>query len=764
MTQSGLHIHITGVVQGVGFRPFIYNLAKTHQLNGWVRNSASGVDIEVGGSAKNITAFLHQISTSAPPLAQIDSIETQELIVPRCDEFKIIHSEDQSSDFIPVSPDVAICEDCKIELLDPQDNRFRYPFINCTNCGPRFSIIEDIPYDRPYTTMSGFEMCPRCRSEYENPTDRRFHAQPIACPDCGPQVWIEVNPGVILAEREAAFKKARQILADGQILAIKGLGGFHLACDASNTQAVTRLRERKGRVNKPFALMAYNIETIAKYVHLSPSAEQMLTSPQAPIVLMPKKQSTRIADEVAPGQANLGFMLPYTPLHILLLEPDKAMPEVLVMTSGNISEEPITHENDESWEKLHHIADAFLMHNRPIHTRIDDSVFAILNQTPYPIRRARGYAPNPIRLAQPLPQVLAVGPQMKNTFCLTREKYAFISHHIGEMDNWETYQDFQKAIQHYETLFRITPEAIGYDLHPDYVSTKYAIEKSTQEHLPCYPIQHHHAHLAAALIENDLPAQQDILGLIFDGTGYGLDDTIWGGEVLLGNVFEFQRVFHLKAVPLPGGEAAILKPARMALSTLWAYGLPWEDHLAPVKAMTSKELVTLKNQLNKSINTPLTSSMGRLFDAISALIGVRETITYEAQAAIELEALADPDEVGYYAWRTDGSQIEIKPLLQAVLQDLRDHVDVRIIAARFHNTIVQLSLEIARIIRQTYSIQQVVLSGGVWQNQFLIRKTYYALEKEGFSPIIHRHLPPNDGCVAFGQALITAYRYMKDKE
>lgn len=434
------------------------------------------------------------------------------------------------------------------------------------------------------------------------------------------------------------------------------------------------------------------------------------------------------------------------------------------MTSGNISEEPITHENDESWQKLDRIADAFLMHNRPIHTRIDDSVFTIINQTPYPIRRARGYAPNPIRLTQPLPQVLAVGPQMKNTFCLTREKYAFISHHIGEMDNWETYQDFQKAIQHYQTLFRINPEAIGYDLHPDYVSTKYALQISTQNHLPSYPIQHHHAHLAAVLVENGLPAKQDIAGLIFDGTGYGLDGTIWGGEILIGNVLEFKRVYHLKQVPLPGGEASIRKPARMALSALWAYDLPWEEHLLPVKALDRKELAALNNQLEQGINTPSTSSMGRLFDAIAALVGVRETITYEAQAAIELEALADQHELGYYAWRMDGPLIDIKLLLQAVLRDLRDHVDVSIISARFHNTMVQLSIEIAKTIRHEYGIRQIALSGGVWQNQFLIEKTYHALEKEGFAPLIHRYLPPNDGCVAFGQALIAAYRYMKDKE
>jgi len=764
MTQFSRHIHINGIVQGVGFRPFIYNLALAHKLNGWVRNSASGVDIEVTGEKADLDAFQSDIPRSAPPLAQIDSIEVEDIRPKTFETFKIIPSKDKSTDFIPVSPDVAICHDCQRELFDPQDRRYRYPFINCTNCGPRFTIIRDIPYDRPKTTMARFEMCQDCREEYENPRDRRFHAQPVACPVCGPQVWLELIPGIYHTEKDDAIKQARELLAKGKILAVKGLGGFHLVCDATNPQAIAQLRERKQRPHKPFALMAFDIDTIKKYAEVSPTAEELLRSPQAPIILMPKKPGTYIAEAVAPGQANLGFMLPYTPLHLLLLEKETGYPEVLVMTSGNLAEEPILRENDAARDKLSEIADVFLMHNRPIHRRIDDSVLTIMDDQPYLIRRARGYAPNPIRLKEPLPQVLAAGPQMKNTFCLTRDRYAFLSHYIGEMENWETYQDYQRAIHHYESLFRIQPKAIGYDLHPDYLSTKYALQRAEAEGLPAFAIQHHHAHLAAGMMEHGIAPGEQTAGLIFDGTGYGSDGTVWGGEVLIGNCENFQRLYYLKPVPLPGGEAAIRTPARMALSTLWAYGLPWGESLAPVNALSAKERSALRVQLEKGINSPLTSSMGRLFDAVSALIGVRERVTYEAQAAIELEALADEDELGYYPWRMDGNQIDVKPLMEGILTDLSKGKSQPIISTRFHNTIVGLCLELARRIKRKFDIHHLVLSGGVWQNQLLLEKTIDILNQNGYHPLIHRQMPPNDGCVAFGQAMITAYRYMKDKE
>ena len=763
------HIHINGIVQGVGFRPFIFNLALEYGLAGWVCNSASGVDIEVTGPEAELTAFIQAIPQKAPPLAQIDSLEEQEIALQPFEGFEIVPSQDQATDFIPVSPDVAICADCQQELFNPVDRRYRYPFINCTNCGPRFTIIKEIPYDRPKTTMAGFEMCPDCRAEYENPRDRRFHAQPVACPVCGPQVWLENTQGERLADREEAIQAARKLLAEGKILAIKGLGGFHLACDASNLTAVAALRERKHRPDKPFALMAFDLLTIKKFVQVDDAGAKLLTSPQAPIVLLPKRPIDSLAKNIAPGQSRTGFMLPYTPLHLLLLEPEPGYPEAFVMTSGNRSEEPILHTNTAAREKLADIADAFLLHDRPIEQRIDDSVFTLFDNQPYPIRRARGYAPNPIRLQNPVPQVLAVGPQMKNTICLTREKYAFLSHYIGEMENWETYQDFKGAIDHYQSLFRIQPEVIAHDLHPDYLSTQYALERAERDKLPLLGIQHHHAHLAAVAVENGLPADEQVAGLIFDGTGYGTDGTIWGGEVLVGNCASFTRPYHLQTLPLPGGDITIRKPARMALSLLWALGMPWADDLAPVQALTSLERDALRHQLENGINTPQTSSMGRLFDAISALLGVRQEVSYEGQAAIELEALStealvEPHELGYYTWQIMDDEIQIGPMVAEILEELHHGQSPKAIAAKFHNTIARLSLDLAERVQQQTGIQKIALSGGVWQNLRLLKTTTSLLKQRGLHPLTHHQTPPNDGCVAFGQAMIAAYRYSTHKE
>ena len=770
MDAISRHIHINGIVQGVGFRPFIFNLALEHQLTGWVCNSASGVDIEVTGAADDLTAFIEAIPAQAPPLAQIDLLEDRTITLQPFDGFKIVPSQDQATDFIPVSPDVAICGQCREELFDPADRRYRYPFINCTNCGPRFTIIKEIPYDRPKTTMAGFEMCPDCRAEYENPRDRRFHAQPIACSVCGPQVWLEDSQGRRLSDREDAVHAARSLLAEGKILAIKGLGGFHLACNAGNPAAVAALRERKHRPDKPFALMAFDLPTIRSYVRVGEAAEALLRSPQAPIVLLPKVANTALAPNIAPGQSRLGVMLPYTPLHLLLLEPQPGYPEVFVMTSGNRSEEPILHTNKAAREKLADIADAFLMHDRPIDQRVDDSVVALFQDRAYPVRRARGYAPTPIRLNSQVPQVLAVGPQMKNTICLTREKYAFLSHYIGEMENWETLQDFKAAIAHYQSLFRIRPEGIAHDLHPDYLSTQYAHERAESESLPLISVQHHHAHLAAVAVENGLPPEEQVAGLIFDGTGYGTDGTIWGGEVLIGSCASFTRAYHLQPLPLPGGEAAIRKPARMALSLLWTLGLPWEADLPPVQALSQMERAALERQLARGVNTPQTSSMGRLFDAVSALLGVRQEVTYEGQAAIELEALiteealAEPGEVGYYSWQVEGEEIRIAPMVTEILSDLRNGQTPATLSARFHNTLAHLSLDLAERVRHETGIEKIALSGGVWQNLRLLETSTNLLRQHGFQPLTHRQMPPNDGCVAFGQAMIAAYRLSAQKE
>lgn len=758
MPTTTVHIHINGIVQGVGFRPFVYNLALKQGFTGWVRNSSSGVDIEVTGPDDQIKQFVDQIRQNPPPLAVIDSIQSEKIPHKDFPAFEIRPSANKETDFIPVSPDMAICADCQRELFNPNDRRSRYPFINCTNCGPRFTIIKDIPYDRPKTTMTDFAMCGDCQAEYENPLDRRFHAQPVACSVCGPEVWLENRDGEKVAVKDRAIEKAREALENGKIIALKGLGGFHLACDAANEDAIARLRERKQRPDKPFALMAYDLETIRKFVQVSSAARKILTSPQAPIVLLPRKRKTGIAESVAPRQNRLGFMLPYTPLHLLLLEPENGFPKVLVMTSGNLRDAPVIHQNQEARKKLGSIVDLFLMHNRPIHIRMDDSVVTLMEDALYPIRRARGYAPNPIRTGLSLPQILAVGPQMKNTFCLTRGEYAFLSHHIGEMENWETYRDYEKAISHYESLFRIQPELIACDLHPDYTTTQYARELAAKQGIPLISVQHHHAHLAAGLVENNLPPDQEVIALIYDGTGYGADQTIWGGEILTGNCHAAERAFFLKPVPLPGGDISIHKPARMALSMLWALELPWDDALPPVRSLAMMERQALRHQLKNRINTPLTSSMGRLFDAVSALLDIRQSVSYEAQAAIELEALADPAEMGQYPWTVEEKTINPKPLIEAILSDQKNKVPIPIISARFHNTIAALSLDICRKIRETQVLSHVVLSGGVWQNQFLLTRTMALLNSDGFIPLIHRQFPPNDGCVAFGQAMIAAHK------
>ena len=764
MPPASRHIHISGIVQGVGFRPFVYNLALNNNLSGWVRNSANGVDIEVTGEQDALDAFISEITHSPPPLAIIDSIETQSINQNNFKSFEIIQSNDNPNDFIPVSPDMAICKDCQEEMFNPADRRYRYPFINCTNCGPRFTIIKDIPYDRPATTMASFTMCPDCLEEYENPSDRRFHAQPIACPICGPQVWLETGHGERMAKQDEAVQKARKLLAEGKILAIKGLGGFHLVCDATNQAAVMQLRQRKKRPAKPFALMAFDLAAINAYVQLTPAAETLLTNPQAPILLLPAKPDSDIAEAVAPGNNKLGMMLPYTPLHLLLMEPAPWLSKALVMTSGNLSEEPIIHENQTAREKLSYIVDGFLMHNRPIHRRIDDSVYTVVRDRPYPIRRARGFAPNPIRLSQSMPQVLGAGPQMKNNFCMTRDKYAFISHYIGEMENWETYQDYRQAINDYEKLFRIQPTAIGHDLHPDYTATLYANERVQQKNIKQFGIQHHYAHLVACIIENQIELDEKIAGLIFDGTGYGTDDTIWGGEVLVGDSLNFERIYHLKPIPLPGGDLAVSKPARMALSILWAYQIPWQDNFPPVIALSKMEREILKTQLKKGVNTPLTTSMGRLFDAVSALIGVCMETSYEAQAAIELEALTDQAETGFYPWQINGGVIDMRDTITAIINDFSNGKSQSSIATRFHNTIAQLALDIAQKIHTDYGIKKIALSGGVWQNMYLLSKTLTLLEENGLQPLIHKLTPPNDECISLGQAINTANRYLQDKE
>jgi len=789
--SQGARIHITGIVQGVGFRPFVYNTAIRMGLLGWVRNTAAGVDIEVDGTGEIVESFVQSIQSEAPPLARIDSIEVMNGPAKGFSSFEIVHSESRPDDFIPISPDVSICTDCLRELFDPTDRRYRYPFINCTNCGPRYTIIESIPYDRPNTTMKGFPLCPDCAAEYHDPSNRRFHAQPVACPVCGPQVWLEMRDDKTHRSSDSAITNTQRLLSSGKILAIKGLGGFHLACDATNQQAVTELRCRKLRVDKAFAVMLSNADCVAQHCFLNPAERQLLESRQRPIVILRRKPESTIAAEVAPGQDTIGVMLPYTPLHYLLL----ANTSPLVMTSGNVSEEPIATDNEEARQRLSALCDGFLMHDRPIRTRCDDSVARLYArddqkssvQFSFPtliIRRARGYAPESLHLPFEAKPILATGPELKNTFCLARGQHAFLSQHIGDLENYETLQSFEDSIQHLEALFRIKPEAIVYDLHPNYLATRYALERAEREMIPAIGTQHHHAHIAACMADYGLDGSEPVIGVAFDGTGYGTDGHIWGSEFLIANYDGFKRVGHLRYFPLPGGDAATREPWRTALALLWQAGIDWDEAVEILTySNSSEDLKTqarilqqapaIHHQLDKQINTPFTSSMGRLFDAVAALTGVRQIVNYEAQAAIELEALVDEHETGSYPIEIkqepnhsepgkvsdipntiDSTILNPAPLLDAVFSDTKKHTPAPIIAARFHNGITEAIRQAVIIIRDQTGVNQIALSGGVWQNITLLTKTITVLQAHDFSILTHRMVPPNDGGVALGQIVI----------
>ena len=774
MSLQGAHIHIDGIVQGVGFRPFVYNLAARLGLKGWVRNTSAGVDIEVDGERAVLDVFIRALRAEAPALAHIDGLTAAFVPASGYRSFEIVHSESIDSAFQPISPDVAICDDCLRELFDPSDRRYRYPFINCTNCGPRFTIIKDIPYDRSKTTMAPFAMCPDCEREYTDPTNRRFHAQPVACPKCGPQVWLEIG-GTQNATTDDAIQKTRRLLAEGRIVAIKGLGGFHLACDATRADSVAELRRRKLRVDKPFALMMPDLATVAAHCHVSEAERGLLSSSARPIVLLRRKPESNICKEVAPGQDFIGVMLPYTPLHYLLfaeplhplslnplsLNPLSLNPlslNPLVMTSGNISEEPIATDNEDARQRLSSLADAFLMHNRDIHVRCDDSVVRVFEKKIYPLRRSRGYAPFPVKLPWEVPPLLATGSELKNTFCITHKDYAFLSHHIGDMENYETLKSFEQGVEHFERLFRVKPEAIACDLHPDYLATRYALERAERENIPVFSIQHHHAHIAACMAEHGLDGSEPVIGLSFDGTGYGEDGAIWGGEFLIADYKSYQRPFHLQYFPLPGGDASIKKPARTALALLWSLGIEWDERLGPVAEFNKEEIYVLHTQLQKKINTPLTSSMGRLFDAAASLAGVRQIVNYEGQAAIEFEALADPDEKASYSFDLDQDQVVVKSGIEELIQDVLAGIPTSKISARFHNGLAEMIRLVVGKIHQNTGIRNVALSGGVWQNLTLIGRTLSLLRRDGFTVYLHRQVPANDGGLSLGQAVIAVHR------
>jgi hydrogenase maturation protein HypF len=796
----GRTIHITGIVQGVGFRPFVYGLAQRHGLTGWVRNSSAGVEIELNGETAVLDQFVNDLQSQLPPLAQIDSLTATPIPPNGATAFEIIPSQPVAGAFQPISPDMSICDDCLRELFDLNDRRYRYPFINCTNCGPRFTIIRDIPYDRPLTTMAAFDLCPDCAAEYHDPLDRRFHAQPVACPACGPRVWLEqltVDSGQLTVDSEQLTPSpchpltlSRQMLAQGKILAIKGLGGFHLACDGLDETAVSELRRRKLRVDKPFALMVYDVETAAQFCQINEAERALLTSRERPIVLLQKRPDCPIVESVAPGQNHLGLMLPYTPLHYLLLEPAADFPAALVMTSGNLSEEPIVTDNDEARERLSPLADALLLHDRPIETRCDDSVMRVTSvttrktdPTPHPLtlspphlvthtesrstplRRARGYAPTPLKLPWDAQPVLAGGAELKNTFCLTNGRYAFLSHHIGDLENYETLQSFEQGIDHFQCLFRVTPELLAYDLHPNYLATRYILERAEREGLTAVGVQHHHAHIAACMAEHGLSGDRPLIGLSFDGTGYGQDEAIWGGEVLLADYAGYERPYHLDYFPLPGGDKATREPWRIALALLHAAGIPWDEDLPPVHHASrithhAPPLPTITHQLQTGLNAPLTSSLGRLFDGVAALIGLRQTVNYEAQAAMLLEAAVDAGENGRYPLdlNEDRGVIEWRELVTAVVADYRAGMAPGRISARFHNSLGHLCLAVSQRLRRQYGLSEVALSGGVWQNVTLLEKTAELLTDHQFTLYLHQKVPANDGGLALGQVAVATWK------
>jgi hydrogenase maturation protein HypF len=769
---------VTGVVQGVGFRPFIHRLAHSLDLNGWVLNSTEGVVIEVEGKPDHLDRFVQTIPAEAPPRARVERVDRTELPPIGYSSFAIEESRESDGQFVLISPDICICDDCLREMRDPTDRRYRYPFINCTNCGPRFTLVKDIPYDRPKTTMACFPMCPECGREYHDPADRRFHAQPNACPVCGPHVWLVDGPKAFdpplpgeegRGEGEAAIQEARHRLASGAILAIKGLGGFHLACDATDDDAVSELRRRKQRSDKPFAVMAPDADTVATFCHLSQEERQLLESPQRPIVLLRRKDDTAISPLVAPGNRFLGVMLPYTPLHHLLLQPSaigdrhpapstQHYPVALLMTSGNLSEEPIATGNREALDRLSGLADAFLLHNRDIEVRCDDSVTRLFRGSEAVIRRSRGYAPFPVRLGFESRDLLACGGELKSTFCITRGNYAFLSQHIGDLENAETLQSYVDSVEHFRRLFRLDVTAVAHDLHPEYLSTRYAWEMAEGgAKLPLVPVQHHHAHIAACMAENGV--DEPVLGVSFDGTGYGDDGHLWGGEFLVADFAGYRRAAHFKYLRLPGGEAAIRRPGRMAVSYLLDGFGPeiLEEKLPPLQAMDSSEVGVIRRQIERGLNSPLTSSVGRLFDAVSALLGVRQVVNYEGQAAIEMEMAATAGVLDSYRWDLLPGQpmvIDPAPAIRQVVDDMRRGVPVGVISARFHNSVAEIVAECCRRLRQDTGIGVVALSGGVFQNLYLLERCCLMLESDGFRVLIHHQVPANDGGIALGQAVV----------
>jgi hydrogenase maturation protein HypF len=751
-------LRVAGVVQGVGFRPHVYNLARRLGLAGFVLNDGAGVVVELEGPAEAVAEFAAQLKAAPPPRARIDSVQEEELTAAGEEAFVIKESVPGEAQTL-VSPDLATCGDCLDELLEPADRRYGYAFINCTNCGPRFTIIRGVPYDRPKTTMASFAMCPTCQVEYDDPGNRRFHAQPNACPDCGPSLALWDADGKSFATDDP-LGEAKRFLFDGAVVAVKGLGGYHLACDATSAEAVEKLRSRKYREDKPFAVMARDVAVARRYAEIGDDELELLTSERRPIVLLPKREPFHLPEAVAPDNRYLGLMLPYTPLHHLLFDDDL---EILVMTSGNRADEPIAYRDDKAVEHLAGIADYFLTHDRPIARRVDDTVTRVFRGGEYPVRRSRGYVPLPLELGRDYKtSVLAVGAELKNTFCLTKGPQAFVSHHIGDLENVATLEAFEEGVAHFREVFDVTPAAVARDLHPDYLASRYAMASG----LPEVVVQHHHAHVASVLADAGY-YDGKVIGVVFDGAGLGDDGAIWGGEVLIADLEGYERAAHLKYVPLPGGDAAAREPWRMALS--WLRDVFGADALRrPLRFLDDipegrRELVL--EAAARGVNAPPTSSMGRLFDAVAALAGVRTAVNYEGQAAAELEQLVSPDEEGAYEFSYEDGEplvIDAAPVIEAVVADVRAGIAAGAIAARFHRAVAAMVAVVASRLRDESGLDAVALGGGCFQNITLLRELVPTLEGAGLKVFIHERVPTNDGGLSLGQAAVALAHLGKD--
>ena len=753
---------IKGIVQGVGFRPFIYNLAHRYNLTGHVTNTPKGVDLEVEGADENIEHFFKSILSENPPIAYISSVERADLPLINDKVFEIRASRAGQGRSALISPDVCICPECLSELKDPKNRRHRYPFINCTNCGPRYTIIMDIPYDRPMTTMSKFKMCPACHGEYEDPANRRFHAQPNACWDCGPTIFLHDENGHSL-DCNNPSEETISLLRKGAIVAIKGLGGFHLAVDAANHRAVVRLRRKKHREEKPLALMVRDVDTAGVIAHVSQMEAELLLSPQRPVVILKKRRFHGLSSQVAPRNRDFGIMLPYTPLHYLLMGGDF---KALVMTSGNISEEPINIDNQEAFKNLKGIADYFLVHNRDIYLRSDDSIIRVADGVRRYIRRSRGYVPVPIFLDEDLsglPPVLAVGAELKNTICLTKKNRAFLSQHVGDMEKLETLEFFQLTLSHLRRILEIEPRVLAHDLHPDYLSSKFAHE---QKDIPTMAVQHHHAHIVSCLAENGIKGP--VIGIALDGTGLGSDGQIWGGEVLLAGLTSFKRAAHLDYVSQPGGDAAVGFPWRMGLSYLFK---TYEEDLfsLPIKfvrGLDEQDAKIIVRMARKKINSPSTSSCGRLFDAVSSLIGLRHKVAYEGQAAVELEMCQNLKEDGKYPWGIEERNRQLilltSEMIHSIVEDIKKGRSRGTISRRFHNTLMDMFTGACLRLRDESGINLVAMSGGAFQNMTLLKGLTQSLTSRGFRVYTHRLVPANDGGLSLGQAVCAGMRYLNN--